>query len=148
MGSKFDSFVVTATQISRSITRLKALEMSELGLRGSHVMCLMALGPRAEGLTNLELCDACVEDRAAISRTVRDLKDRGLVLQTGKEGQRYRRRVVLTPAGRSVYLEMVDRVDRIFAEAGHGIDEADRPVFYRVLGQIRDNLQDMTVGSN
>ena len=148
MSNTFDSFVVTATQISRSITRLKALEMSEIGLRGSHVMCLMALGTHADGLTNLELCDACVEDRAAISRTLRDLQDRGLVIMRGKDGQRYRRRAVLTPAGRSVYLEVAERAERLIAEAGRGIGNEDRPTFYRVLGQIRDNLQHMTVGSN
>ena len=49
------------------------MEMTELGLKGTHVMCLFFLHHTPEGLTAAQLCQLCAEDKAAISRTIATL---------------------------------------------------------------------------
>jgi MarR family. len=70
----FEIFTSTIWQITKSIQRLKTKEMSKLGLRGAHAMCLFYLRQSEPGLTAAELSELCGLDKGAVSRTLAELE--------------------------------------------------------------------------
>lgn len=139
MNRRFQSFVTGITVCYKYIQRIKAMEMTELGLKGAHVMCLFFLHQNPEGLTAAQLCQLCAEDKAAISRNVAVLQQEGYIESCGK---RYRATLRLTEKGQQV----AGRVDVLIAQwvssGGDGLTEEERATFYRVLEHIACNLRD------
>lgn len=144
MIKRFDQFVSGITVCYKYIQRIKALEMPELepGLKGTHVMCLFYLNLNPEGLTAARLCALCQEDKAAISRTVAELSERGFVESAESGGKRYRAALQLTDRGR----ELAGRVESVISQwveaGGDGLSEDERAAFYHGLGVISENLRD------
>ena len=141
MTQRFEIFTGAISQIYRCIQKLKAAEMTELGLKGGHVACLFQLNRHPEGLTAAELCTLCDEDKAAVSRTVADLEERGLVVCRSAAGRRYRSPLPLTEAGREAAGQVDRRIRRIVDEAGQSLTDLQREEFYRALLLISANLQ-------
>ena len=98
MLQRFQSFVTGVTQCYKSIQKIKATEMTEFGLKGTHVMCLFYLSQHPEGLTAAQLSQMCAEDKAAISRTLAVLQERDYI-QAGEK--KYRAPLCLTLPVRS-----------------------------------------------
>ena len=120
------------------------MEMTDLGLKGNHTMCLYYLGRNINGLTSSELCNLCKEDKAAISRTISELIDLDLVKADSTEGKRdYRTKLHLTTKG----FETLDKIDVKIQKAvdigGNGLSEEQREAFYRTLDIIAENLEKM-----
>lgn len=141
MKQRFEIFVTAITQINRSIQRLKSQEMADFGLKGTHVMCLYQLQQHPEGLTSVQLARICDEDKAAISRTISELRERDLICAPRTDGRRYRVRNVLTDAGWEITGQMDQKIiDNVMAGA-HGYSDEEREIFYRVLLKVSENLQ-------
>lgn len=142
MLQRFQDFVSGITVCHRYIQRIKSAEMTELGLKGTHVMCLFYLHQSAEGLTAAQLCQLCAEDKAAISRTVAELENRGYLLTSQPEGKKYRAPILLTESGR----EVAERIDGLVGHwvmaGGDGLTEEERSAFYATLGKIAANLKE------
>ena len=79
MIQRFDAFVSGITSCYKYIQRIKSLEMTEFGLKGTHVMCMYYLRQNPGGLTASQLCGLCAADTAALSRTVAELTSRGYI---------------------------------------------------------------------
>lgn len=137
MLERFEQFTARVGQMYRCIQRIKNREMEEFGLRGTHVMCLHFLDKHPQGLTSTELSAACGEDKAAISRVVAELRERGLV---HAEENRYRSPVRLTQTGAAVALRMREIIREVVTRADKGVSEEDLAVFYRVFARISTNL--------
>lgn len=139
---RFETFVTAISQIYRSIQRLKSKEMASLGLKGTHVMCLVQLRQHPEGLTAAQLSQLCGEDKAAVSRALSELEARGLTEVAEQPGQRrYRAPVTLTERGLQITQQMDRKILEAVRLADKGYTEEERAVFYRVLLQISENLQ-------
>jgi len=142
---RFEEFVSGITECYRYIQRIKAMEMTELGLKGTHVMCLFYLGRSPEGLTAAQLCALCGEDKAAVSRTVSELEQLGHCRRM-TDGKKYRAPLVLTQSGQ----EAADRINGLVAQwvraGGDGLTEEERAAFYASLGKIAANLKETTRG--
>ena len=138
MIQRFEDFVTGIAVCYKSIQRIKTLEMTEFGLKGAHMMCLFFLHRNPKGRTAAHLCQLCAEDKAAISRTLATLQERGYIVSGGKK---YRAMLRLTPDGAAV----ADRFDALICQwvglGGDGLSEEERAVFYRALGHIADNLR-------
>ena len=142
MIQRFETFVTNITSIYRSIQKLKSQEMASLGLKGTHVMCLFQLRQHPEGLTSTQLAQLCEEDKAAISRALTELRERGLTAVEETPGQRrYRAPVTLTDAGREVTHQMDRKILGAVRQGAQGYTAEERDTFYRVLLQIAENLQ-------
>ena len=141
MNQRFETFVTAISSISRSLQRLKSAEMADLGLKGTHVMCLYQLQQHPEGLTSSALAQLCDADKAAISRTVAELK--GLDLIAGPQGgeKRYRQRIRLTDQGLRVTAQMDRKILDAVTAATQGYSLEEREIFTKVLLQVADNLQ-------
>lgn len=138
MSDRFDIFTMTITQIYRSLQRIKNREMTEVNLKGVHVMCLHTLNHNPGGMTLTALSQACEEDKAAMSRTIAELTRRGLV--TTSSEAKYRAPIVLTDTGRETAAKVDEMIDEAVDAGGSGLTDAERAEFYRMLTLISNNL--------
>ena len=139
MEERFETFTVLIGQISRSIYKLKTMEMAGYDLRSSHVSCLYYLY-KMKSLTAKELCDICAEDKANISRAVKYLEENGYLRCESKRVKRYQSPLILTEKGEEIGKRIAFRIDRILSRACDGVSEEDRRIMYRSLAVIRENL--------
>ncbi len=139
MIQRFDAFVSGITACYKYIQRIKSMEMTEFGLKGTHVMCLYYLRQNPAGLTAAQLCGLCAEDKAAISRTVSELRSRGYITSISEKA--YRAMLTLTTAGQ----EVAKRFDRLIegwvTTGGDGLTVQERSDFYKSLSTITENLR-------
>lgn len=137
MIQRFEDFVTGITVCHRYIQRIKSAEMTEFGLKGTHVMCLYFLN-RSGALTAAQLCQLCGEDKAAISRTLATLQEMGFI---ESEPKKYRALLRLTESGHGVAQQVDGLIEQWVSFGGDGLTEEERVVFYRVLGRIAENLR-------
>lgn len=146
MISKYELFSGVVSSLYHDIQRIERTEMAKYGLKGPHAQCLAIMSRHPEGITASQLCEACEKDKAAISRTVAELEQAGLLTRNERNGVRYRVPLVLTESGRAA-AETVKTVARKAVEqAGAGLNDQQREVFYYVLGHIAQNLH--AIGRN
>lgn len=126
--------------IYHDIQKIERVEMAKFGLKGPHAQCLLAMSRYPEGITAARLCEVCEKDKAAISRTLVELEQTGLVLRTARNGIRYRAQLTLTEQGRKAAESVNKKAQQAVELAGEGLDDAQREVFYRVLALIAGNL--------
>lgn len=139
MISRFEAFITGITVCYKYIQRIKAMEMTELGLKGTHVTCLFYLHENPQGLTAAQLCSLCAEDKASISRTVADLRARGYLEQGGEK--HYRQPLRLTASGEQVAKQMEPLIESWVAAGGEGLSDGERESFYKSLARISENLR-------
>ena len=139
MIQRFDAFVSGITSCYKYIQRIKSLEMTEFGLKGTHVMCLYYLRQNPGGLTASQLCGLCAEDKAAISRTVSELKSRGYITTLSEKA--YRAMLTLTTAGQDIARKFDHLIESWVTAGGDGLSDEERSDFYRALSAIAENLR-------
>ncbi len=136
MTERFETFTVLLNRISRSIRRIKNLEMAEYDLRSAHVSCLYYLYSN-ENMTAGELCERCEEDKATISRALEHLKTNGFLTCE----KRYRSPLILTEKGLEVGKKISEKIDAVLNELSKGLTEAERAALYHSLTIISDTLE-------
>ncbi len=142
MIDRFERFVLYINQIYRCIQKIKSSEMGELGLKGTHVMCMLNLYQRPAGLTAAQLADLCMEDRAAISRAVAKLDEYELVyVEMPETGRKYRSRIYLTGEGKIIVRHIIRVIEDVMERGGQGLSAEERRTMYRSLRIIAGNLQ-------
>ena len=139
MIQRFDAFVSGITSCYKYIQRIKSMEMTEFGLKGTHVMCLYYLRRNPAGLTAAQLCGLCAEDKAAISRTVSELKNRGYITTLSQKA--YRAMLTLTAAGHEVARKFDLLIEGWVSTGGNGLTDEERCDFYKTLSAITENLR-------
>ena len=140
MENRFKLFTVLISKVNRCIKKIKAEEMAEFNLKSAHVSCLYYLYEE-ESLTAKELCDVCDEDKAAISRSIDYLETNGYLNCDSKTVKRYRSPLKLTEKGKLVAQKLSEKINRILAEAGFGLSDEHRAIFYNSLNLITNNLE-------
>lgn len=138
---RFETFTGSILELNRALQKLKDMEMKPFGLRAGHVMCLYYLGKHPEGLTVTELAEMCKEDKAAVSRCLSQLVQRGLVAGNFPENKRsYRTRLTLTDPGRELVEKIHQRIAAALDGGGSGLTDQQREHFYAALEIILNNL--------
>lgn len=143
MISRYELFTASIASVYHDIQKIERTEMAQFGLKGPHAQCLLNMSHFPEGITASRLCDICEKDKAAISRTLGELEKMELVSRETTNGNRYRARLMLTERGRQVAESVNKKAQQAVELAGAGLDDAQREVFYRVLGQIAGNLHNI-----
>lgn len=143
MLDRFDLFMTSVARIYKSVQKIKSREMTELGLKGPQVMCLLNLRRSGE-LTSSELTYLCMEDKAAVSRTVRKLEAEGYVrYEDNGDKRRYRSKISLTQKGEETADKMAEVIKAAVIKGGDGLTDEEREIFYKALVTIADNLQNI-----
>ena len=140
MISKYAYFSLAMSRIYHDIQRIERTEMEAVGLKGPHAQTLLAMRRYPEGITAVQLCELCDKDKAAISRSVAELEEKGMVRRGQNNGTNYRAPLVLTPQGEAAARAVEEKAILAVEQAGDGLEEGERQVFYRVLALISENL--------
>ncbi len=144
MFQNFERLYTSVDSIYKSIQKIKKCEMNALGLSGKHVMPFYFLLSYPDGLTAAELCSKCNADKAGISRALAEMEAKGYVsFEDSGERRRYRSRVALTEEGKKQAESMRRLILRATLEGGQTITDAERVIFYHVLGIISENLENI-----
>jgi len=139
---RFEAFTTSVTKAYKCIQKIKLAEAERMGLKANHVMYLYHLGKKTEGLTASELCKLCIEDKAAVSRTIVDLTEKGFVKPSETDtGRKYRIKIMLTPEGYERNKQLNEAIAMAVSKASSSLNEDDRETFYRVFFDITDNLE-------
>lgn len=144
MIGRFEQFCTAISSIQHSITRIERIEMEKYGLKGPHAQCMLVMDRNPEGITAAELCGICEKDKAAISRTLAELEEAGMITRLDPNGKRYRSRLYLTEQGKTVAKQVNDRVHQAVSQVSEGYDVKTREIFVHVLNMIADNLQELS----
>lgn len=142
MVKRFESFVSGITACYKYIQRIKSIEMTEFGLKGTHVMCVFYLSRNPKGLTASQLCNICGEDKAAISRTLAELGEKEYInTDCDETKKKYRSVITLTEKGEELAKRVDDLIGQWVGLGGDGLTDDEREVFYRSLEKIANNLK-------
>lgn len=135
------TLVVAAYKKLQQIKKKQTALYATYDIKSQHVMVLYFLGHNIDGLTVTELAALCCEDKAATSRAVDYLVERGYAVhEEEKNKRRWRSKVRITPAGMRI-CRIIDCVSiEASNKAKEGISDEDLQVFYRVFHQMVDNM--------
>lgn len=139
MEDRFKTFTGLILETSKMIQRIKNYEMNDYGLKAVHVMCLYYLNIHKDGLTHKELVILTYEDKAAVSRALALLKDKGLI---DYDVKKYNSKILLEDKGKMVAAAIMEKAQMAVSACGEGISDSDRIVFYRTLSRITKNLEE------
>lgn len=139
MIDRFQAFVSGITICYKYVQKIKTMEMTEFGLKGTHVMCLFYIYHSEDNLTAAQLSQLCAEDKAAISRTLMTLQEKGYV-ECGEK--KYRAHLTLTKEGELLAEKIDSLIEEWVGHGGDGLDDEQRAAFYHALNLISDNLKE------
>lgn len=137
MENRFENFTVAILKLNKLIQKIKLYEMRDYGLKAIHVMCVYYLRTRGE-LTASELSKLTLEDKAAISRAISFLNEKGFV---NYDSNKYNAHIKLTGEGIKVSEYINRRADSAVNAGGGFLTEEERINFYSALELIAKNLK-------
>lgn len=139
MLTRYERFIASIAGISRCIQKIETDEMKKYSLKGSHAQFLVALSQNPEGVTAAQLCGLCDKDKAAVSRAIAELEERGLLRREG--GAVYRARLLLTDQGKKLARIVCHKVESAVRLAEAEIDEEQSRELFEILTHIAGGLQ-------
>lgn len=165
MRNRFETFAICVTELNRCLQKIKEAEMKPFGLQAKHAMCLYYLGKNGGGLTVTQLTNLCHEDKAAVSRSLGQLMEKGFVYSAPlsdnetaaqipikqdsgiaepisiKPNKRsYRTPHYLTPKGTELVTLIDQRIEAALLHVGSGLSDSRRETFYSTMEFILANL--------
>lgn len=140
MISRYEQFSYAVSALHRYIQKIERDEMVKYGYKGSFAQYLVVMNRRPEGLTSTKLCEICDKDKAAVSRAVGEMEEKGLVYRKGVGETMYRAKLRLTEEGQRAACYVCERAEAAVAAAGQGLDDESRRAFYATLSLIAGNL--------
>ena len=143
-GERFEEFVGLISSLEKEVQRIRAVECERLGLRGADLMCLYYLGRSDSPLTAAELSRRAGVTRAAVSRSLAQLEEGGLVIvaPAGEQGRAYRAPVSLTDAGRKIMVGVEGAVSRVMSRVDSALEDDDaRARLYASLASVLECLR-------
>jgi len=139
---RFESFNRNISQAYKYMLKIKSYYMKDLGLKAAHVMCLLYIGKNEAGLTAGELGALCMEDKAAISKSLTELKSHGLIWADDENGTRtYRVKYYLTEEGAEAYKKVSAHIVEAVTACTKCMSIEEGQVFFSTLGDVVANLK-------
>ena len=141
MLDRFEHFSYSISNIYKHIIKIERDEMEKYGLRASYVQYLITMSRFPEGITSSQLSEICEKDKAAISRIVAEMEEKGLVTRESDKNNMYRAKLLLTDEGKKASDFVCERAEKAVNIAGMGLSEEDRKIFYGALAIFEANLR-------
>lgn len=144
MIERFENFVGIISTIYKNIEKIKKNRMKEFGLSGNHVMSLCYLAQYKDGLTAAKLCELVAVDKAAMSRTLSDLVEKGYVYypELGSH-KKYRAITALTEKGKEVAKQIDKIIVDVVGEIGSGLTDEERKTMYYALDVVSGKIENL-----
>lgn len=144
MLSRFEQFAFIIAGIQREVQKIEREEMIKHGYRGAFAIYLAVLSHYDEGLTATEICEVCDKDKAAVSRIIAEMEDKGLVEREKNTDKIYRAKIFLTEKGKEIAEFVTKRAaDVIRTVSDSIIAESERELLYKMLDGIYKNLRNL-----
>ncbi len=137
MEDLYINFTVSIARLNKLVQKIKSFEINKFGLHPIHVSCGYYLSKNPEGLTAKELCDMSLDDKAAISRALKTLQERGIVEYSPKGRNEI---VKLTSEGQKLASIISERINAAVKAGSVNLTNKQREFFYNSLLEISDNL--------
>ena len=144
MVNRFEHFSLAINEISRCWRKLAAEEMKKYGLKGSHATYLSTMYHYPNGISVPQLCELSGKDKSDASRMLAILEKKGLVRKHEVDGSLYRGLLVLTEEGRLAAEHVRRRAAKAVEQAGGGLDDETREIFYKALDSITARLTELS----
>lgn len=142
MISRFEQFSYVISGIHRQVQKIERAEMIKRGYKGAFAQYLATLHRFEEGLTASELCEICDKDKAAVSRIIAEMEEKGLVERQKKVVRTYRSKIILTEKGKETAEFVAERAKlAVSAVSGEILDESQREMLYSTLDRLYKNLK-------
>ena len=138
---RFEKFTFSIFEIEKCWHKLTCEEMAEYDLKGSHSIYLITLSKYPEGVTATKLCEICGKDKADVSRMMRIMSDKGLIVKEGCYKNNYGGVYKLTPEGKKAVRKVKDKVKLAVDAASENLTDANRKSLYDSLELISANLK-------
>lgn len=138
MEDLYTNFTLSVLRLNKLVQRIKTNEISKMGLKPIHVSCGYYLNNNPQGLTAKELCELSLEDKAAISRALKTLQEKGYV----KYVTHGRNEIVqLTDEGKELADHICEKVSKAVSTCSINLTADERKFLYKTLDDIADNLE-------
>ena len=142
MVTRFEQFSTVISGIYRYIQKIERDEMVKRGYKGAFAGYLATLNRYEDGLTASEICEVCDKDKAAVSRIIAEMEEKGLVQRCKRANGVYRAKIVLTEKGKETADYVAERARlAIDSVSGGFMSEEHRNILYPTLDNIYKNLQ-------
>ena len=142
MLNRFLTFSTNISQAYKYLTKIKSHYMTSMGLKAAHVMCLLHIGFHEEGLTAVELCTLCAEDKAAISKNLAALKSMDLIWADDENNSKiYRVKYRVTEKGAAIHKEISEYVVEAVEVCSAGMSLEEGATFYRTFNSVVENMK-------
>ncbi|MDE7454670.1 MAG: MarR family winged helix-turn-helix transcriptional regulator [Clostridia bacterium] len=137
MDDLYTNFTISILRLNKLVQKIKIYEMNKHDLKPIHVSCGYFLYRNPQGLTAKELGEMSLEDKAAISRALQTLQQRGYVQYV--HGGR-NEIVQLTDEGKKLTADIAQRITDAVNACSANIKEDERVFLYNSLFEIAENL--------
>lgn len=141
MIKRFEQFTYSINGIYRYVLKIEREEMEKYGFRASFALYLAIMSRFPDGLTATRLGELCDRDKAGISRTVAEMEANGLISRQCSKNNFYRAKLMLTEKGKEIAEQVQRKAITAVMEAGQGISDEERRIFYDCLTTIAANLK-------
>lgn len=141
---RYEQFSAVVSSLNRGIQKLEREEMVKHGYKGAYAQYLTLLRRYPEGLPLTRICEACDKDKAAVSRMIAELVEKGLVERCTSGERIYKARIRLTEQGSAVAEFVSVRAQAAVATVNDALTEDERIAFYAALEKIAEKLEILT----
>ena len=141
MVDRFERFSLAISEISRYWHKIATEELRKYHLKSSHAIYLTTMYHFQDGMTAPNLAKLCGKDKADVSRMMSIMENKGLITKEGNRPNEYRGILKLTEQGISVASQITKRAELAVEQAGKGLTEEKREIFYECLETIAGNLR-------
>ena len=136
----FEDFVSFVYLSHKALHLIKSYEIKEFGIKGYHMLVMHYLAKSEGGLSSGELCDKCKEDKAAVSRYLKKLYQKGYVVVEDNEEKKYKLKNILTDEGKKVYFELEKHLSKVTGALEKGISAKKLESFVKTLNVVANNF--------
>ncbi len=144
MLSRYEQFSFIVSGINRHIQKLEHDEMVKHGCKGAYAQYLVAMRHYPQGVTAAQLSEICDKDKAAVSRIVAEMIDKGLIVRKAASETMYRAKLTLSAEGEKVAEYIVNRASAAIEAMGDELSDEQRITLYKTLDTISHKLYTLT----
>jgi len=140
MIDRYQQFSYIVSVINRQIQKIERDEMEKYGYKGAFAQYLMAMRCNPAGVTSAQLSDMCDRDKAAVSRVITEMIEKGLVVRRSANETFYRAKLTLTQKGAEIADYIARQGAAAVAAVNNELTKEELKAFYSNLDYIADKL--------
>ena len=140
MIGRYQQFSYIVSVINRQIQKIERDEMEKYGYKGAFAQYLMAMRRNPDGVTSAQLSEMCDKDKAAVSRVITQMIEKGLVVRKSANEKLYRAKLSLTQKGTEIADYIANQGAAAVVAVNNAFSQEELKAFYSNLDYIAERL--------